>query len=176
LSIGSGGIGIAGLTPGGISSSTNDEIVFEPLGVSGTGYCSSGGSCNGLPTSEVGGCTGSVCGCSLGRAGCYSSINQIPGLPQPDQGSSNDGGLNCNLLPSININLPEQTCQNDQCPVYTVTSGILGGFKEKEMELVGRLIAKTLKNTQDSKVQEETKKAIKELLADYPLYPDLKYD
>ena len=133
LSIGSGGIGIAGLTPGGISSSTNDEIVFEPLGVSGTGYCSSGGSCNGLPTSEVGGCTGSVCGCSLGRAGCYSSINQIPGLPQPDQGSSNDGGLNCNLLPSININLPEQTCQNDQCPVYTVTSGILGGFKEKEI-------------------------------------------
>src|SRR3989338_10571404 len=49
------------------------------------------------------------------------------------------------------------------------------GFKEKEMELVGQLIAKTLKNIQDSKIQEETKKAIKELLINYPLYPDLKY-
>jgi len=50
------------------------------------------------------------------------------------------------------------------------------GFKEKEMELVGQLIAKTLKNIKNSQTQNKTKKAIKELLANYPLYPDLKYN
>jgi len=125
----------SGGTIAGLFSSTNinnDEIIFEPLATSGTGYCSSGGSCNSLPTSEVGGCTGSVCSCRVGRSGCYSSRDQIPGL-QPQNQASGGSGLNCNILPPIEISLPEKSCRNDQCPIYTVRSGILGGFEEKEI-------------------------------------------
>ena len=49
------------------------------------------------------------------------------------------------------------------------------GFKEKEMALIGQLIARTIKNIKDDSVKNEVKKSVRELTDKYPLYPGLKY-
>lgn len=50
------------------------------------------------------------------------------------------------------------------------------GFKEKDMKIIGQLIAKTLKNITDDKVKNEVKKTVRELTDQFPLYPGLQYD
>ncbi len=47
------------------------------------------------------------------------------------------------------------------------------GFKEKEMVLVGRLIAQVLKNPHKSEVREEVRRTVRELIEAFPLYPEL---
>jgi glycine hydroxymethyltransferase len=49
------------------------------------------------------------------------------------------------------------------------------GLKEKDMEVIGQLIAKVIKNANDSSVKEGIKKQVKELMDQYPLYPGLTY-
>ena len=49
------------------------------------------------------------------------------------------------------------------------------GLKENNMELVGQLIAKVIKNANNSSVKEEVKNQVKELMDQYPLYPELTY-
>jgi len=49
------------------------------------------------------------------------------------------------------------------------------GFKEKEMEIVGNLIAKVLKNSNDSKILNEARKQVEKLTKKRPLYPNLDY-
>lgn len=50
------------------------------------------------------------------------------------------------------------------------------GFKEDDMKIIGQLIAKVLKNINDSSIKEEIKKKVLELTDKYPLYSDLKYN
>lgn len=47
------------------------------------------------------------------------------------------------------------------------------GLKEKEMVLIGRLIARVLKNPQRSDVREEARKTVHDLIEAFPLYPEL---
>ncbi|MFA6391998.1 MAG: serine hydroxymethyltransferase [Patescibacteria group bacterium] len=49
------------------------------------------------------------------------------------------------------------------------------GLKEKDMEMIGQLIAKVIKNANDSSVKDEIKKQVKELMDEYPLYEGLSY-
>jgi len=49
------------------------------------------------------------------------------------------------------------------------------GLKENNMELVAQLIAKVIKNANNSSVKEEVKNQVKELMDQYPLYPELTY-
>ena len=49
------------------------------------------------------------------------------------------------------------------------------GLKEEEMEQIGRLIAKTVKNINSQTIRAEVKKSVRELTDKYPLYPSLKY-
>lgn len=44
------------------------------------------------------------------------------------------------------------------------------GFKEKEMEIVGRLIARVLKNIKSQKIKKEIMRAVEELTKKYPFY------
>ncbi|PIT90678.1 MAG: serine hydroxymethyltransferase [Candidatus Komeilibacteria bacterium CG10_big_fil_rev_8_21_14_0_10_41_13] len=50
------------------------------------------------------------------------------------------------------------------------------GFKEEEMKTIGQLIAKLLKNLNNSEIKEEIKKSVRELTDNHPLYPNLKYN
>mgnify|MGYP000297431592 FL=1 len=62
-----------------------------------------------------------------------------------------------------------------------VTSGIrIGvpavttrGLKEKEMEVIATLIDQVLMNADDEKTIERTKQTVKEMMLNYPLYPEL---
>jgi glycine hydroxymethyltransferase len=62
-----------------------------------------------------------------------------------------------------------------------VTSGIrIGvpavttrGLKEREMEVIAALIDEVLMNADDEKTIERTKQTVKELMQNYPLYPEL---
>ena len=44
------------------------------------------------------------------------------------------------------------------------------------MEIIGKLIAKTVKNINDDSIKAEIKKSVRELTDEYPLYPGLQYD
>ncbi|MEK6874087.1 MAG: hypothetical protein AABW91_04530 [Nanoarchaeota archaeon] len=128
----------------GISDETNQEIQIEELqfgaGVTGSGYCLSGSGCNNFPISEIGGCTGAYCNCRLGRGGCYSSIGQIPVSPSSVAFNQRPQSKpDCSSMPSANVNLPTKKCVDDQCPIYTVKSGIFGGFKQKEIYKWGEI-------------------------------------
>ncbi len=48
------------------------------------------------------------------------------------------------------------------------------GFKEKDMEIIGRLIAQSILNFNKPTVLQEIKKTIRKLTSRYPLYPRLK--
>ncbi|GEM_PF-6713470 len=112
------------LTPGAgvLIADDNKDNEFEMLGVpnsgEGTGTCGDG-TCSGAEWSM-----GSCCkDCSEYTASCNTG--------NPVTTSGNPKPIMC--FGALSINLPEQICLNDQCPVYTVRSGILGGFKEKEI-------------------------------------------
>jgi len=47
------------------------------------------------------------------------------------------------------------------------------GFKEEDMELVGKIISDILKNTNNDDIKNNAKNVIKELVNKYPIYPDL---
>lgn len=48
------------------------------------------------------------------------------------------------------------------------------GFKEKEMEIVGQLISKILKNIDSEDIKKEVKNQVKELTKKFPIYSELK--
>jgi len=48
------------------------------------------------------------------------------------------------------------------------------GMKEKEMKLIGQAICDVLKNPNDSKIKDKTKKLVKSLTSKFPIYKDLK--
>lgn len=81
------------------------------------------------------------------------------------------------ILDSINITVNKNTIPYDKKSPF-VTSGIrLGspamttrGFKEKEFEIIGNLIAKALKNKDDSALLEKLKQEVITLTNNYPLY------
>lgn len=107
------------------SDSSGEDLAFEKLS---NNVCdSTDPSCWGSP--QRGGCTGPVCSCKIGvTPGCHEQEIE---LPENDASTLERYWLDCsNQIP---INLPEQSCSNDQCPIYTVKSGIFGGFKEKEV-------------------------------------------
>ncbi|MBN1325843.1 serine hydroxymethyltransferase [Candidatus Falkowbacteria bacterium] len=49
------------------------------------------------------------------------------------------------------------------------------GMKEKEMKIIGNLIAEILKNPKDTKIQEKAKKLVAKLTKKFPIYKNLKY-
>ena len=48
------------------------------------------------------------------------------------------------------------------------------GMKEKEMKLIGQAICDLLKNPNNAKIKDKTKKLVKTLTVQYPIYKDLK--
>jgi len=49
------------------------------------------------------------------------------------------------------------------------------GMKEKEMEIIGNIIAELLKNPKSLKIQEKAKKQVAQLTKQFPIYKNLKY-
>ncbi len=47
------------------------------------------------------------------------------------------------------------------------------GMEEKQMEIIGKIIAKVLKNTSDEKIKKELKDTVAQLTKEFPIYPDL---
>ncbi len=47
------------------------------------------------------------------------------------------------------------------------------GMKEKEMTIIGNIIAKTLKNINDNKVLDELKGVVSDLTKEFPIYPEM---
>ena len=86
------------------------------------------------------------------------------------------------VLDSIGITVNKNAIPFDPTSPF-VTSGIrIGtpaatsrGMDEAAMVEIGKIIAKTLKNTKDAAVLEEAKRQVTALTDKFPLYPDLKY-
>jgi len=86
-----------------------------------------------------------------------------------------------NLLGKVNITVNKNTIPYDPEKPF-IASGIrLGtpalttrGMGEEEMEIVGKLIAKILKNPSDEEIHENVKKEIKNLCEKFPLYKELR--
>ena len=86
-----------------------------------------------------------------------------------------------NLLGKVNITVNKNTIPYDPEKPF-IASGIrLGtpalttrGMGEEEMEIVGKLIAKILKNPSDEDIHENVKKEIKNLCEKFPLYKELR--
>lgn len=86
------------------------------------------------------------------------------------------------VLDSIGITVNKNAIPFDPTSPF-VTSGIrIGtpaatsrGMDETAMVEIGKIIAKTLKNTKDAAVLEEAKRQVTALTDKFPLYPDLKY-
>ncbi|MCD6454787.1 MAG: serine hydroxymethyltransferase [Candidatus Aminicenantes bacterium] len=94
------------------------------------------------------GITGKEAEVTLERAGITVNKNTIPFDPQPPL-----------ITSGIRIGTPALTTR---------------GMKEKEMERIGRLISKVLHNISDEKVIQEVKNEVKELVEEFPLYPDIR--
>lgn len=85
------------------------------------------------------------------------------------------------VLGSVNITVNKNTIPFDPEKPF-VASGIrLGtpalttrGMKEEEMKIVGKLIAKVLKNPEDEGILEEIRKEVKALTERFPLYKELR--
>lgn len=81
------------------------------------------------------------------------------------------------ILEKVDITCNKNMVPNDKRSPF-VTSGIrLGtpavttrGFKENETKLMGELIVKALKNSQDEKVLKEVKQAVHDLCVKFPVY------
>ena len=86
-----------------------------------------------------------------------------------------------NLLGKVNITVNKNTIPYDPEKPF-VSSGIrLGtpalttrGMGEEQMEIIGKLIAKVLKNPSDGSIQESVKKEVKSLCEEFPLYKELR--
>ena len=86
------------------------------------------------------------------------------------------------VLDSIGITVNKNAIPFDPTSPF-VTSGIrIGtpaatsrGMDESAMVEIGKIIAKTLKNTKDAAILEEAKRQVTALTDKFPLYPDLKY-
>jgi len=86
-----------------------------------------------------------------------------------------------NLLGRVNITVNKNTIPYDPEKPF-ISSGIrLGtpalttrGMGEEEMEIIGKLIAKVLKNPSDGSIQESVKKEVKSLCEEFPLYKELR--
>ncbi|WIV21615.1 serine hydroxymethyltransferase [Paenibacillus polygoni] len=86
------------------------------------------------------------------------------------------------VLDSIGITVNKNAIPFDPTSPF-VTSGIrIGtpaatsrGMDEEAMVEIGKIIAKTLKNSKDAAVLEEAKAQVTALTDKFPLYPDLKY-
>lgn len=86
-----------------------------------------------------------------------------------------------NLLGKVNITVNKNTIPYDPEKPF-IASGIrLGtpalttrGMGEEEMEIIGKLISKILKNPTDEVVHENVKKEIKNLCERFPLYKELR--
>jgi len=79
--------------------------------------------------------TGTSCGdgtCSGNERNMGTCIKDCGGS-STRTGTANSKNTNSKECKIETIDLPNKICKNDQCPVYTVRSGILGGFKEKEI-------------------------------------------
>lgn len=85
------------------------------------------------------------------------------------------------LLGSVNITVNKNTIPYDPEKPF-IASGIrLGtpalttrGMGEEEMELIGKLISKVLKNPTDETIHENVRKEVKELCERFPLYKELR--
>lgn len=85
------------------------------------------------------------------------------------------------ILGSVNITVNKNTIPFDPEKPF-IASGIrLGtpalttrGMGEEEMEIVGKLIAKVLKNPNNEEILNEVKKEVKELCERFPLYKELR--
>ncbi len=85
------------------------------------------------------------------------------------------------ILGSVNITVNKNTIPFDPEKPF-VASGIrLGtpalttrGMKEEEMKIVGKLIARVLKNPENESVLNEVKKEVLSLCERFPLYPELR--
>ncbi|MDI6861261.1 MAG: serine hydroxymethyltransferase [Caldisericia bacterium] len=85
------------------------------------------------------------------------------------------------ILGSVNITVNKNTIPFDPEKPF-IASGIrLGtpalttrGMGEEEMEIIGKLIAKVLKNPNDDNVLNEVRKEVKELCERFPLYKELR--
>lgn len=86
-----------------------------------------------------------------------------------------------NLLGKVNITVNKNTIPYDPEKPF-VSSGIrLGtpalttrGMGEEQMEIIGKLIAKILKNPSDESIQESVIKEVKSLCEEFPLYKELR--
>lgn len=86
-----------------------------------------------------------------------------------------------NLLGKVNITVNKNTIPYDPEKPF-VSSGIrLGtpalttrGMREEQMEIIGKLIAKVLKNPSDESIQESVIKEVKSLCEEFPLYKELR--
>lgn len=84
------------------------------------------------------------------------------------------------VLDQVGITVNKNTIPFDQRKPYDPSGIRLGtpaltsrGFLEADMEIVGELIVKTLKNLDNSKVLDEVRVGVKELTEKHPLYPEL---
>ncbi|WP_338553442.1 serine hydroxymethyltransferase [Paenibacillus sp. KS-LC4] len=86
------------------------------------------------------------------------------------------------VLDSIGITANKNAIPFDPTSPF-ITSGIrLGtpaatsrGMDEKAMKVIGEVIAATLKNPKDEATLEKSRQIVRDLTAQYPLYPELKY-
>ncbi|MGG4144763.1 serine hydroxymethyltransferase [Paenibacillus algorifonticola] len=86
------------------------------------------------------------------------------------------------VLDSIGITANKNAIPFDPTSPF-ITSGIrLGtpaatsrGMDEKAMKVIGEVIAVTLKNPKDEATLEKSRQIVRDLTAQYPLYPELKY-
>ncbi|MBU1036520.1 serine hydroxymethyltransferase [Patescibacteria group bacterium] len=87
------------------------------------------------------------------------------------------------VLNEVGITANKNTIPFDERKPYDPSGIRLGtpaltsrGFKEDEMKIIGKLIAKILKNHESETIKQEIKKSVKELTGKYPLYPELEYN
>jgi glycine hydroxymethyltransferase len=86
------------------------------------------------------------------------------------------------LLANVNIYTNKNLIPFDTKPATDPSGLRLGtptlttrGMKEKQMKIIGNLIAELLKNPDNLKIQENTKKQVTQLTKQFPIYKDLKY-
>jgi glycine hydroxymethyltransferase len=92
------------------------------------------------------------------------------------------GGQAQSLLESVGIYVNKNMIPFDTRPAKDPSGLRLGtpalttqGMKENEMKLIGQAICDILKHPHDKKIITQTKKLVKQLTSQFPIYNDLKY-